>query len=96
MTSDQAGLQLNGTKHCTTGTLYADHVIVAADQSGKRIAVPLDTGQPRVKHPRRLEWLRAFLPPPPLQRFDPLLKVADIGDRIFALAIDIETAAKIV
>ncbi|WP_439360666.1 hypothetical protein [Bradyrhizobium sp. DASA03007] len=42
VTSDGGGLQLNGTKHCATGTLYADHVIVAADQSGKRIAARED------------------------------------------------------
>ncbi|RXG89176.1 hypothetical protein EAS62_31985 [Bradyrhizobium zhanjiangense] len=62
VTSDRAGLQLNGPKHCTTGALYADHVIVAADQSGKRIAVPLDTNQPP-SSTRRLGWLRAFLLP---------------------------------
>ncbi|WP_256467510.1 hypothetical protein [Bradyrhizobium sp. 139] len=29
-------------------TLYADHLIVAADQSGKRIAVLVDADQPGV------------------------------------------------
>lgn len=42
------GLRLNGTKYYTTGTLYADHLIVAADQDGKRISVLVDTDQPGV------------------------------------------------
>nr|WP_245471672.1 acyl-CoA dehydrogenase family protein [Bradyrhizobium nanningense] len=48
VTSNAAGLQLDGTKYYTTGTLYADHLIVAADQNGKRIAVIVDTSQPGV------------------------------------------------
>jgi alkylation response protein AidB-like acyl-CoA dehydrogenase len=42
------GLRLNGTKYYTTGTLYADHLIVAADQDGKRVSVLIDTDQPGV------------------------------------------------
>lgn len=42
------GLRLNGTKYYTTGTLYADHLLVAADQDGKRISVLVDTDQPGV------------------------------------------------
>jgi len=42
------GLRLNGIKYYTTGTLYADHLIVAADQDGKRVAVLVDTNQPGV------------------------------------------------
>jgi alkylation response protein AidB-like acyl-CoA dehydrogenase len=42
------GLRLNGTKYHTTGTLYADHLIVAADQDGKRVSVLVDTNQPGV------------------------------------------------
>ena len=42
------GLRLNGTKYYTTGTLYADHLIVAADQDGERISVLVDTDQPGV------------------------------------------------
>jgi alkylation response protein AidB-like acyl-CoA dehydrogenase len=42
------GLRLNGTKYYTTGTLYADHLVVAADQDGKRISVLVDTNQPGV------------------------------------------------
>jgi len=32
--SSASGLRLNGTKYYTTGTLYADHLVVAADQDG--------------------------------------------------------------
>ena len=46
--SGTSGLRLNGTKYYTTGTLYADHLIVAADQDGKRISVLVDTDQPGV------------------------------------------------
>jgi alkylation response protein AidB-like acyl-CoA dehydrogenase len=42
------GLRLNGTKYYTTGTLYADHLIVAADQDGRRISVLIDADQPGV------------------------------------------------
>jgi alkylation response protein AidB-like acyl-CoA dehydrogenase len=42
------GLRLNGTKYYTTGTLYADHLVVAADQDGKRISVLIDANQPGV------------------------------------------------
>ena len=45
VTSGPAGLLLNGVKYYTTGTLYADHVIVAADQDGKRVSVLVDTHQ---------------------------------------------------
>jgi alkylation response protein AidB-like acyl-CoA dehydrogenase len=43
------GLRLNGTKYYTTGTLYADHLLVAADQDGRRISVLVDTDQPGVR-----------------------------------------------
>jgi len=42
------GLTLNGTKYYTTGTLYADHLVVAADRDGKRLSVLVDTNQPGV------------------------------------------------
>jgi alkylation response protein AidB-like acyl-CoA dehydrogenase len=42
------GLRFSGTKYYTTGTLYADHLVVAADQDGKRISVLIDTDQPGV------------------------------------------------
>jgi alkylation response protein AidB-like acyl-CoA dehydrogenase len=48
VTSGSTGLLLNGVKYYTTGTLYADHVIVAADQDGKRVSVLVDTHQPGV------------------------------------------------
>jgi alkylation response protein AidB-like acyl-CoA dehydrogenase len=48
VTSGPTGLQLNGVKYYTTGTLYADHLIVAADQEGKRISLLVDTHQPGV------------------------------------------------
>jgi len=46
--SGASGLRLNGTKYYTTGTLYADHLVVAADQDGGRISVLVDTDQPGV------------------------------------------------
>ena len=42
------GPRLNGTKYYTTGTLYADHLVVAADQDGKRISVLVDNNQPGI------------------------------------------------
>jgi alkylation response protein AidB-like acyl-CoA dehydrogenase len=48
VTSGGTGLQLNGTKYYTTGTLYADHLVVAADQDGKRVTVLVDIDQPGV------------------------------------------------
>ncbi|MGY4319061.1 acyl-CoA dehydrogenase family protein [Bradyrhizobium sp. JR3.5] len=48
VTSEGAALRLNGLKYYTTGTLYADHLLVAADRDGKRITVLVDTSQPGV------------------------------------------------
>ncbi|MCC8953569.1 acyl-CoA dehydrogenase family protein [Bradyrhizobium sp. Pear77] len=48
VTSEEAALRLNGLKYYTTGTLYADHLLVAADQDGKRVTVLVDTSQPGV------------------------------------------------
>ncbi|MBR0900142.1 acyl-CoA dehydrogenase family protein [Bradyrhizobium tropiciagri] len=48
VTSEGAALRLNGLKYYTTGTLYADHLLVAADQDGKRVTVLIDTSQPGV------------------------------------------------
>jgi alkylation response protein AidB-like acyl-CoA dehydrogenase len=48
VTSGVDGLRLNGTKYYTTGTLYADHLVVAADQNGKRVSVIVDANQPGV------------------------------------------------
>lgn len=36
------GYRLNGTKFYSTGTLYADHILVAADLDGERVAVLVD------------------------------------------------------
>ncbi|WP_314948149.1 acyl-CoA dehydrogenase family protein [Bradyrhizobium cosmicum] len=48
VTSQGAALRLDGLKYYTTGTLYADHLLVAADRDGKRIGVLVDTSQPGV------------------------------------------------
>jgi alkylation response protein AidB-like acyl-CoA dehydrogenase len=48
ISSQPAGLRLNGVKYYTTGTLYADHLIVAADHDGKRISLLIDVQQPGV------------------------------------------------
>ncbi|MET4033407.1 MULTISPECIES: acyl-CoA dehydrogenase family protein [unclassified Bradyrhizobium] len=48
VTSEGAALRLDGLKYYTTGTLYADHLLVAADRDGKRITVLVDTSQPGV------------------------------------------------
>ncbi|MCP1845598.1 alkylation response protein AidB-like acyl-CoA dehydrogenase [Bradyrhizobium sp. USDA 4524] len=48
VTSEGTALRLNGLKYYTTGTLYADHLLVAADQDGKRVTVLVDTSQPGV------------------------------------------------
>ncbi|NEU96349.1 acyl-CoA dehydrogenase family protein [Bradyrhizobium uaiense] len=48
VTSEGTLLRLNGVKYYTTGTLYADHLLVAADQDGKRVTVLVDASQPGV------------------------------------------------
>ncbi|MEJ2862122.1 acyl-CoA dehydrogenase family protein [Actinomycetospora flava] len=35
-------LRLTGTKYYSTGSLYADHIVVAADRDGERVAVLVD------------------------------------------------------
>ncbi|RZT87788.1 alkylation response protein AidB-like acyl-CoA dehydrogenase [Pseudonocardia sediminis] len=42
VTGDDANLRLDGTKYYSTGSLYADHIIVAADRDGERIHVLVD------------------------------------------------------
>lgn len=42
LTPDGDGLRLDGTKYYSTGSLYADHIIVAADRNGERVAVLVD------------------------------------------------------
>jgi alkylation response protein AidB-like acyl-CoA dehydrogenase len=42
LTPDGDGYRLNGTKYYSTGSLYSDHIIVAADRDGDRLAVLVD------------------------------------------------------
>ncbi|GAA4839661.1 acyl-CoA dehydrogenase family protein [Actinomycetospora corticicola] len=42
LTPDGDGFRLNGTKYYSTGSLYSDHIIVAADRDGERLAVLVD------------------------------------------------------
>lgn len=42
VTGDEQNLRLDGTKYYSTGSLYADHIIVAADRDGERVAVLVD------------------------------------------------------
>lgn len=49
LTRDGDGYRLNGTKFYSTGTLYADHILVAADLDGERVAVLVDADSPGVE-----------------------------------------------
>ncbi|WP_067885485.1 acyl-CoA dehydrogenase family protein [Nocardia vaccinii] len=42
LTPDGAGWRLNGVKYYSTGSLYADHILVAADKDGERVSVLVD------------------------------------------------------
>ncbi|MHC1560786.1 acyl-CoA dehydrogenase family protein [Actinomycetospora sp. C-140] len=42
LTSNGEGLRLDGTKYYSTGSLYSDHIVVAADRDGERVAVLVD------------------------------------------------------
>jgi alkylation response protein AidB-like acyl-CoA dehydrogenase len=42
LTPDGDGFRLNGTKYYSTGSLYSDYIIVAADRDGERLAVLVD------------------------------------------------------
>lgn len=42
LTPEGDGLRLDGTKYYSTGSLYSDHIIVAADRDGERVAVLVD------------------------------------------------------
>lgn len=44
LTPSGDGWLLNGTKYYSTGSLYADHILVAADRDGERVAVLVDAG----------------------------------------------------
>jgi alkylation response protein AidB-like acyl-CoA dehydrogenase len=48
LTPDGDGLRLSGTKYYSTGSLYADHIVVAADRDGERLAVLVDADAPGV------------------------------------------------
>ncbi|MBR7192995.1 acyl-CoA dehydrogenase [Gordonia sp. JH63] len=37
-----SGFRLDGTKYYSTGSLYSDHILVAADQDGERVSVLVD------------------------------------------------------
>lgn len=42
VTETDDGLRVDGTKYYSTGSLYADHILVAADRSGERVSVLVD------------------------------------------------------
>ncbi|MGU3293741.1 acyl-CoA dehydrogenase family protein [Williamsia sp. M5A3_1d] len=48
VTRDADGLVVNGTKYYSTGSLYADHILVAADLDGERVSVLVDGDSPGV------------------------------------------------
>jgi alkylation response protein AidB-like acyl-CoA dehydrogenase len=51
LTPDEAGggWRLNGVKYYSTGSLYADYIIVAADRDGERVGVLVDAGADGVR-----------------------------------------------
>jgi alkylation response protein AidB-like acyl-CoA dehydrogenase len=48
LTADGQGYVLDGTKYYSTGSLFADHIVVAADQDGERVSVLVDANAPGV------------------------------------------------
>ncbi|WP_328813112.1 acyl-CoA dehydrogenase family protein [Rhodococcus sp. NBC_00297] len=48
------GLRLNGEKFYSTGSLYSDHILVAADLDGERVSVLVDSDAPGVV--QRDDW----------------------------------------
>ena len=56
--SSDGDLRLTGTKYYSTGSLYADHIVVAADQDGERVAVLVDADAEGSHPARRLGRLR--------------------------------------
>ncbi|MDJ0453578.1 acyl-CoA dehydrogenase family protein [Gordonia amicalis] len=42
LTADGDSWRLDGTKYYSTGSLYSDHILVAADQDGERVSVLVD------------------------------------------------------
>ncbi|WP_280398792.1 acyl-CoA dehydrogenase family protein [Nocardia carnea] len=49
LTPSGDGWLLNGTKYYSTGSLYADHILVAADRDGERVAVLVDAAAEGVR-----------------------------------------------
>ncbi|MGV9674611.1 acyl-CoA dehydrogenase family protein [Nocardia sp. NPDC003482] len=49
LTRDGEGWVLNGTKYYSTGSLYADHILAAADRDGERVGVLVDADAPGVR-----------------------------------------------
>ncbi|UYP20434.1 acyl-CoA dehydrogenase family protein [Rhodococcus sp. Z13] len=49
LTRKGSGWVLDGVKYYSTGSLYADHILVAADQDGERVSVLVDANQPGVE-----------------------------------------------
>lgn len=48
VTADGDGWVVNGTKYYSTGSMYADHILVAADSDGDRVSVLVDADAPGV------------------------------------------------
>ncbi|WP_067688455.1 acyl-CoA dehydrogenase family protein [Nocardia jejuensis] len=49
LTASDDGWLLNGTKYYSTGSLYADHILVAADRDGERIGLLVDANAEGVR-----------------------------------------------
>ncbi|MBB5917526.1 alkylation response protein AidB-like acyl-CoA dehydrogenase [Nocardia transvalensis] len=49
ITRDGDRLLLNGIKYYSTGSLYADHILAAADRDGERVGVLVDANAPGVR-----------------------------------------------
>ncbi|MBY8855985.1 acyl-CoA dehydrogenase family protein [Nocardia sp. CA2R105] len=49
LTPDGSGWRLNGVKYYSTGSLYADHILVAADKAGERVSILVDAGAEGVR-----------------------------------------------
>ncbi|MGW0039349.1 acyl-CoA dehydrogenase family protein [Gordonia sp. NPDC003376] len=48
LTEVDGALTLDGTKYYSTGSLYSDHILVAADRDGERVSVLVDADAPGV------------------------------------------------
>lgn len=48
VTETANGYRIDGTKYYSTGSLYADHILVAADRDGERVSVLVDADAPGV------------------------------------------------